>query len=244
MTQTMHSSSNLFAKLIGPMVRTVSSVLVHSSIRSFLYVLNRVLSSPYYSLMSSRIKGEVSSTKVTEVLKHLITVIRDQRIPSNYRNIYIDILMDVALDFKYAQAVNETNFKEIFNYFSREIPVFASKQGASLSTSLPRLMKGLCRALFCDIEDPSLLTNVFKWFHGILDEVTGTNEQYKYLGSICDSCSMLLGYHGMSHYAVFVENIRLPLQRAIQQLPQLQGSHRQSVYRLISKSFDFFHSCR
>ena len=188
--------------------------------------------------------GDVSPTKVTDLLNHLISVIRDERVPLNYRNIYVDILLDVGLDFKYAQTIHEESFVSIFSYFSREIPVFPSKQGASLSSSLPRLLKGLCRALFCDIKDSAFLVNIFKWFHSILDEVTGTTEQYKYLCSICDSCSILLGYHGMSHYAVFVENLRLPLQRAIQQLLQLQGSNRQSVYRLISKSFDFFRSCR
>ena len=189
-------------------------------------------------------KGDVSATKVTDLLKHLISVMRDERIPVNYRNIYIDILLDVGLDFKYAQYINEGGFKDMFNYFAQEIPVFNSKQGASLSMSLPRLLKGLCRALFCDIQDPLFLADIFKWFHSILDEVAGTNEQYRYLSSICDSCVLLLAYHGMSHYAVFIENLRIPLQRAIQQLLQLQGSNRQSVYRLISKSFDFFRSCR
>ena len=101
--------------------------------------------------------GEVSATKVADLLEHLISVIRDERIPLNYRNIYIDVLLDVGLDHKYAQTIEEGNFKNIFNYFSREIPVLNSKQGASLSTSLPRLLKGLCRALFCDIKDPLFL---------------------------------------------------------------------------------------
>ena len=57
--------------------------------------------------------GDVSPTKVTDLLNHLISVIRDERVPLNYRNIYVDILLDVGLDFKYAQTIHEESFVNI-----------------------------------------------------------------------------------------------------------------------------------
>lgn len=154
-----------------------------------------------------RLFGEVSTTKVNELLKHLLNVLREDFISSNYKAVYLDILIEVALDCRYAQAITEESFLLLFEYISNEIPVLPTTNGTS-NNLLPKLLRGFCRALFCDIVDSQFLEDILSWFKSIIEKVVGSKEEVKILNSIFDCCAILIDYHGTNHYTIFMKHIR------------------------------------
>jgi hypothetical protein len=154
--------------------------------------------------------GDVSVHRALQLLKHVIKAISSYEsfITNAIKSVYFDILIEVVLDLKYAQALSIESFKELFGHIKESIPVAIPGSTGHFNAVRPKVLRAFCKALVCDVTDDVFFLQVFEFCSSLLREIMDAGEEGKYSGAVFDALAYLIDNHGVNHYKIIMENIK------------------------------------
>ena len=151
--------------------------------------------------------GDVSEEKVKSLLSHVmkVLVMDEASITPAIKSVYVDTLLEVALDVKYAQAITRENFEALFSFISDRIPVRTSK--GQINGTLPRIVRAFCCALICGV-DENLLEGIFAFATHLFEEIVAAGEEIKHSSVLYEAIIILIENHAMNHLSLVLKRIR------------------------------------